>query len=384
MSDVMGSSDDRAAADKIAGLIKDDNTVPERPRKSQENTENSAEEANQAEEDAANRSQGDAANPEEGASAEAEEPAAEGKEPPADGEPETEPEETGEAGEDELEFPETLTGLAEALEIDAEAFDDLKLTVKVNGEEREVPISELRTQFSMGQDYRAKTAEHSEAVRAFQEEQQAVQQERTQYLDAFANMVAAFEQSMKGEEMSEAQLDELYATDPEQARAYEKERNARIARLEEAKQQVAEYRQYLGEQMATAFNQTREREMGELRSHVPEWFNDDGQMSNDALAEIVEKAGKYYGFTAEDVAQTVNHKLFLMARDAFKYRELGDEKPKAQAKLKQVKKRFKVPSAGAARSKGEENRERLGNLKRRARQSGSDRDAAAVVEQLLE
>ncbi len=99
---------------------------------------------------------------------------------------------------DDLEdLPDTLNGLAEAMGMDAKELSAaLKAMVKVNGEDREVTLSEALNGYQRLEDYRIKTAELAESRKADTTERDAIAAERKHYAERLGPFLQQAEQRL--------------------------------------------------------------------------------------------------------------------------------------------------------------------------------------------
>ena len=288
--------------------------------------------------------------------------------PPAGSEvvedPPTEPEEAEEADEEEEGEADTEDEDEESDET-ADADEDLTYTVKVDGEEVEMTLDELKAGFSRTESWTRKSQALANERKKFESELAEVTEKRAEY----ASKLSSLEQHLTAKAPVEPEGDdprewvryqkaqnELAAVQAEQARVYEEHLTAQNAHLEKV---VAE-----------------ETEL--LRGAIPEW-KDDAKMAA-GLKSLFTYATEGLGFDEEDVRNTTNHKLLFMLWKAKAYDELDGAKAKVAKKTKKAK-TLKPGTRTSAKSQARGKRKSTARKGREAlRESGSIKDAASLFE----
>jgi hypothetical protein len=179
-----------------------------------------------------------------------------------------------------------------------------RYTVKVDGSEVEVELSELLSGYQRDADYRKKT----QSVAAERRELEAA---RKQQEEITAKLLEAYQQAQGNE--TEPDWVKLAETDPfgwPEARAKweagQKERQAAAAKARE-----------LHDRRLTEVA-TREAEL--LRQKAPDWA-DKARFAKDYEA-IQKDAHEFFGFEASDLASILDHRAMLVLRDAVEFRRL--------------------------------------------------------------
>ena len=245
---------------------------------------------------------------------------------------------------------------------DSEAEDDTRYTVKVNGEEFEVTLEELRSGYQMGRDYHQKTARIAEERRSLEAEMQAVQSQRAQLTDALERFAA------QGQDKTPDWVKLAEELDPWE---YQKQR-AEWDRTQQARA-VAQHR---AQQMRTEDHQKiLVSQTQELLRAFPEW-KDDKAFSRDRDAML--SVAQSYGFTPDEFYGAVDHRVFKMLRDAMRGKEFEKARP---APNKRVPKRaVKVLKPGVQKSRSQANSDKQGALRENMRRKGT---VDSAVEWLL-
>ena len=250
-------------------------------------------------------------------------------------------------------------------QIDTQEKQDSPLhKVKVNGQEFEVTLDELRNGYSRDADYRRKTEELSYEKKQFMSESEKQRQDYSAKLNE-ANQMLSVAQQQLNQEINSADLEKLYEEDPTEAariehRLRKKQEKINSALAKNQSEQKKQFDSYLKDQ------QTK------LVSKMPE-FSDPDKASQ--LKTSMKSTLNAYGFNDTEVAQVYDHRIVMLVNDAMKYRNLQKAKPNI---AKKITKPGKVFTSGVKQSKSEisskARKEKLSRLKK----SGSVKDATSI------
>lgn len=250
-------------------------------------------------------------------------------------------------------------------EEEEEENNEPKYRVKIDGEELEVPLSELLSGYQRQADYTRKTQKIAEEKRKLQEAFNEVNLER----EAYKRTLSTLESQLGGQEPN---WDELQARLSPQELAQEmasyqrRQRALQALRLEQ--QRVAEIEKLRAQEML-ARQLEMEREL--LNSAIPEWV--DAEVAQKERKAIIEYA-KQNGFTEEELDEIYDHRAVVLLRKAWLYDQ-------GKAKFQNLKRQNKqTPSPGKS---GQIDAGRYKKAQQRLKESGRIEDAAAVFESLL-
>jgi hypothetical protein len=313
-------------------------------------------------------------------------------EPVEDPEESEEPEESDSQDSDEDEAEEepeavsleTLDDVAKALGVDPDdLLANLKMRIKVNGEERLVSLKEAQTGQQLEADYRRKTTELAESRRAAEQEFSQRQAVMQQQAIETAQALNVAEQTLIAE-LNTPQMQQLRQQNPAEWLMRERDVQSRLGNLHAARQSAAMQWQQQ-QQMSAAesqrqfqhYLQTEQAELsGNLEKRGVQWTPEERSKLSDFLITR-------YGFSADDVGQVYNHRLVLLALDAMQNTQKVQE---SEAKAKQVKEKVaqmpRVTPPGKAQGKVQVQAKVLAGLKGKLKQSGKLKDAAALIERL--
>jgi len=256
-----------------------------------------------------------------------------------------------------------------------------RYTVKVNGVEHEVTLSELTSGYSRESDYRQKTQTLADERRAFEADMVTKHQQADAEARAKIEQLANLYQSLESQGEREPNWDELFNTDLNRYQ-YEK---AAWDRKTEAKKAAND-----------AINVEVQRLQAENQQRLIEHVDGERQalirvlpdMADDTKATDIKRRVANYllneGYTQSELDQLTDHRTFMQAHKAMKYDALVKKKPALAKKIKGAKKMLKP---GSSPEKGEmagEERQRLRKQLRRSGQSGNRAVNTETLTKLLE
>ena len=227
-------------------------------------------------------------------------------------------------------------------------------TVKVNGQELDVTLDELRNGYSRDADYRQKTEELSHQRKQFQSESEKQRQDYSQKLNELNQKLSAAQVDLNAE-INSADLDRLYDEDPTEAARVER----KLKKKQDALNQSLQQAQAEQKEQFSSFLQDQQRK---LVSKIPE-FSDPAKAST--LKANMKSTLNNYGFNDQEVAQVYDHRIVMLVNDAMKYRSMQNSKPNIAKKITKPSKPF---SSGVKQGKSEANlklrREKFSRLKK--------------------
>ena len=262
----------------------------------------------------------------------------------------------------------------EELEIVAE--EDLKYTIKVDGEEYEVGIDELKSGYQRQADYTRKSqalAEQRKGTEAIQSERQRLEQERQMYANGLQMLQE--QQTAKLQDFDKVDWETMKEEDPYQYMLKKDEYRDAQERVNNAAQQQVLIQQ---EQQA-ASNQARgqfvQQEYARLVAALPEWNDKDSTIKKD-----IQEYATSVGFRPEEINQLADHRSVLVIKKAMEFDKLTK---KVSPKRKAVKKVPNVQKAGRGTSKEDTAAENQKKKRARLRKTGKQDDAASLFYDML-
>lgn len=231
----------------------------------------------------------------------------------ADEAPETEDDATDPA--EETEESEEEATQEEALE----QADEPSYTVKVNGEERTVPLSELLNGYSRTEDYKAKTTAVAEERRAIEAHRASLDTElKAQYanqLEEATNLFAQYDPVLQ--EAQQINWEALKAQDPAAYVQAQDAVNARLTAIREMQQRAhqarGEAQQYQQQQSEQERAQRFDTAASEVIKAIPE-LADEAKFRDFAQGAIDHLRNE--GFGQDEISDALDHRVLALADKA--------------------------------------------------------------------
>ena len=266
----------------------------------------------------------------------------------------------------------------EQIESDSESTPEAEplYRVKIDGEEFDVPLNELRNGYSRQQHFTKQSQKLAEEKKVFESEFQQVQEERQQYVQ----LLSALEGQIKNmDSQPEPDWDTLYETDPIEASRQQHEwnrfnqaKNEKLQAAQAEKQRVAQIEQR--EQMEQ-YKTLLSHETQRLQEVIPEWKD------QKRAAKEQQDLKKYLinqGVSEEEVSALVKADHVKVLRKAMLY-DKGKRKVSNQKNNPQKRTRVMKSGAKLAPKVQDKYKKATSNLKK----SGKWQDAASAVSMLL-
>lgn len=248
-----------------------------------------------------------------------------------------------------------------------ESEDDPTVTIKIDGKDVEVKLSELKNGYQRQADYTRKTMEVSETRKAAESQIQAAQAERQAYAVNLQKMQAQIEGALQQQQ----QIDwtQLLESDPVE---YLKQQHL-------LQQRQAAYQQNIGEQQKLAaqfqadqqrmHSETLQAQQDALLAKLPEWKDETkAKADKTALRDYLLKEG----YEREAVDGISDARAVLLARKAMLYDSMMDKARAAAKKVSTLPQKVERPGVGQV------SLDKRSQAFQRLSKSGSVDDAAAV------
>lgn len=250
---------------------------------------------------------------------------------------EKEPEKAPEVPEVEAEVKEPET----EPEAEVEAEEEPMITVKIDGKDVEIPLSELKNGYQRQADYTRKTMETAEQRKAADAELSRAQQERAIYAQNLQRMQALDEAAL--EQAKQVNWDELLQTDPVEYLKQQRIAQERQARL----QQVYSEQQRITAQQQAEHEQARShylsQQQDELLAKLPEWKDAaKAKAEKTALAEYLLESG----YDRDTVNTITDAKAVILARKAMLFDRMMQKASAASKKVATLPQKVERPGQG--------------------------------------
>ena len=237
--------------------------------------------------------------------------------------------------------------------------------LKVNGQEIEVSLDELKAGYSRDSDYRQKTHSLGLEKRDLETQKTSLRQSYDTRLSELNDLIATADATVRQQQGSE-DLQKLYDEDPTAAARLDYQLRQQNRQLEEVRSKAKEAQQsQYNEFLAT------QRELAATK--IPE-FADPNKA--DTFKLNMRNSLRNYGFNDSEIGQLADHRFLMVAKDAMSYQSLKDRKPIVQKKVANAPKVVKAGIAKSGTSSGREAiRQKIGKLKK----TGHLNDASSAI-----
>jgi len=237
--------------------------------------------------------------------------------------------------------------------------------LKVNGQEIEVSLDELKAGYSRDSDYRQKTHTLGMEKRDLESQKNSLRQSYDAKLTELNELIATADATVRQQQGSQ-DLQRLYDEDPTQAAKLDYELRQRQVQLDDmrtkAKQaQAKQYSEFLEAQ----------RELAATK--IPE-YSDPNKADQFKLS--MRNSLRGYGFNDEEIGSLADHRFLMVAKDAMSYQSLKDKRPIVQKKVANAP---KVVKSGVAKSSTSSGREQIRNKIGKVRKTGNINDASSAI-----
>lgn len=258
-----------------------------------------------------------------------------------------------------------------------ELSEDLTVKVKVDGQEMEVTLAELRNGYSRTADYTRKATALAEQRKSLESEVEAIRAERTQY----AQLLPILQQQIQQQNAAEPDWDTLYDEDPIEAARLERhwrrtkeEQTQRLAAIQAEQQRLAEEEVKQRNQQMQAVVAAERVKLSEV---IPEWKDQETMMRE---AQELREWATSNGLTEQDVNSLTQAAHIALIRKAMLY----DKGVRNMEKAKQPsKKKARIVRPGSSNSSAKPGSIDIKRASKRLAQTGSVNDAAALLDKLI-
>tara|TARA_Y100001936_G_scaffold250103_1_gene302045 strand:+ start:669 stop:1655 length:987 start_codon:yes stop_codon:yes gene_type:complete len=237
--------------------------------------------------------------------------------------------------------------------------------LKVNGQEIEVSLDELKAGYSRDSDYRQKTHTLGMEKRDLEAQKNSLRQSYDAKLAELNELIATADATVRQQQGSQ-DLQRLYDEDPTQAAKLDYELRQRQVQLDDmrTKAKQAQAKQY------TEFLEAQ-RELAATK--IPE-YSDPNKADQFKLS--MRNSLRGYGFNDEEIGSLADHRFLMVAKDAMSYQSLKDKRPIVQKKVANAP---KVVKSGVAKSSTSSGREQIRNKIGKVRKTGNINDASSAI-----
>lgn len=253
--------------------------------------------------------------------------------------------------------------------------DDPTVTIKIDGKDVEVKLSELKNGYQRQADYTRKTMETAEQRKAAEAESNKARQERAEYGQKLQNFEAQLVMALQAQNSQEWTPQAIEA-DPVgylKHQALAQTRQAQLMQVQQERQKVMEAEEADRKQ---AHESHVQREQQELLAKLPDWKDATKAKAEKAAiaAYLTEKAG----FDQSALQNITDHRAVLLARKAMLYDQMVEKAQTAAKKVATLP--TKVERPGVSETQGVDKRSAV---YQRAMKTGKVEDMGALFASIL-
>ncbi len=256
--------------------------------------------------------------------------------------------------------------------LDPESFRSLPVTVKVDGETKTVPLSDVIKSYQLESHVHNKSAQVAEVQRQVEAERSAARELVKQQLTQ-NQALADLGQQMLTQEYQRVDWNHLRVSNPAEYAAKFTEFQQRQAQITQYVQQVQAQQQQAQQAQQQDLARIVQLERQKMLEIIPEW-NDPQKFSADA--EVMQKYAKSNGFTEQELSNLFDHRMMRVLHDAARYGELKAAKPEALKKVRAAPNQTAKPGARNIKNPQEAQR---ANIVQRVLSNPRDSDALAAA-----
>ena len=237
--------------------------------------------------------------------------------------------------------------------------------LKVNGQEIEVSLDELKAGYSRDSDYRQKTHSLSLEKRDLEAQNNSLRQSYDTRLSELNDLIATADATVKSQQGSQ-DLQRLYEDDPQAAAKLDFQLRQQNTAIEDMKQKAKDaYAKQYEDFLST------QRELAAQK--IPEYSD---PKKADQFKYAMRNSLRSYGFSDQEIGNLADHRFLMVAKDAMGYQSLKDKRPIVQ---KKIAKAPKVVKSGVASSNVSSGREQIRSKIGKVRKSGNIQDAQSAI-----
>ena len=295
--------------------------------------------------------------------------------------PDPQPEKEGEV-EEEVEDEDSDDEYEPETEPEVEGADVPDVfTVKIDGTDTEVTLDELQAGYSRQADYTRKTQELANERKTLEEALGQYQQEitqgvevREQYVQAIGQFIAQANSNLG--EYSRIDWKSLKENDPIEYVTKRDEFREHQGRIQHAQQLQKKAAEDATADRGKLLQQQVSLEHERMIEIVPDWAD---AAKRSEMASKIRGYADSVGFSSEEVEGLVDHRSLNILMKAMKYDALQN----GQVKDKKIRNKPTLVKSGTSRTKDAANKKRRSAQINQLKKSGSYKDAAKLLEDLL-
>ena len=241
--------------------------------------------------------------------------------------------------------------------------------VKVQGQELEVSLDELKAGYSRDSDYRQKTHSLGMEKRDLETQKNSLRQTYDTRLSELNDLISTANQFVEQKQGGQ-DLAKLYQEDPTEA--------ARLDfQLRQEKQHIDSLKDKARQAQNKQYETYLETQKELAATKIPE-FSDPNKA--DSFKLNMRNTLRDYGFNDQEIGSLADHRFLMVAKDAMSFKSQKDKRPIVSKKVANAP---KVLKAGVAKSNVSSGREEVRNKIKTLRKTGHIRDAQSAIADMI-
>ena len=241
--------------------------------------------------------------------------------------------------------------------------------VKVQGQELEVSLDELKAGYSRDSDYRQKTHTLGMEKRDLETQKNSLRQTYDNRLSELNDLISTADQFVQQKQGGQ-DLAKLYQEDPTEA--------ARLDfQLRQEKQHIESLKSTARQAQNKQYETYLETQKELAATKIPE-FSDPNKA--DSFKLNMRNTLRDYGFNDQEIGSLADHRFLMVAKDAMSFKSQKDKRPIVSKKVANAP---KVLKAGVAKSNVSSGREEVRNKIKTLRKTGHIRDAQSAIADMI-
>jgi hypothetical protein len=283
---------------------------------------------------------------------------------PSESQPETQEAQESQAQSEATNEQETEnTEIAEETQTELEEPNLHRL--KVNGQEIEVSLDELKAGYSRDSDYRQKTHSLSLERKDLENQKSSLRQSYDDRIKELNDKIATADAFVRQQQGSQ-DLQKLYEEDPTAAARLDFQLRQQSEQIESMKATAMEAQQ-------KQYNEFLETQKSLAAEKIPEFAD---PTKADSFRLNMRNTLRDYGFNDTEIGSLADHRFLMVAKDAMNYKAFQNKKPIAQKKVANAP---KVIKAGVSKPQTSSGREVIRNKINKLRKTGDLQDASSAL-----
>lgn len=239
--------------------------------------------------------------------------------------------------------------------------------VKVQGQELEVSLDELKSGYSRDSDYRQKTHALAQERKILEDQKTSLSQSYDSKLKELTDLIGAAESYIG--QSSKEDLQKMYEEDPTQAAKIDFQQRQQRENFNRLKQQaesvkLQQYNSYLEEQKRLA------------ATKIPEYSD---PVKGVTFKTQMKQTLSDYGFNDQEIGSLADHRFLMVVKDAMEYRSLKS-KPVTTKKVTTAPKVVKSGTPKMENSRREAVKQKISRMRR---SGGKLNDAQSAILEII-